>query len=444
MDCGKKILASMARGFCSRLKNCQTSDAGPLLERFLNDSIDLNVHSFWSVIPVSEVLEQHLVLVLLQQGSFHTLKDFFSLRPDYVESPMVQSSIVSFVQGAMDPSSLAPTQKFTSQNIGAVELAIQCQNILEPVFPVLKQQFDTSRRFLDVIHFMQNVLQYNASIVPSAASFNRTTGLSVVQSVLKNKPDSIIIECPSWGQEEFAAQANFNISSRKKGNKVDDLPPPPGGPILHLASLLGLGEPRSQFVVKNHIVLYAVESGLYGAAVALCSLLLHDALLGDSTGIEIDPDSGALLLESVSAVVANDSYTDFRTRKELCIDCLNWCKPAFIRNCGKRSFDNILRAYPYLEKGARNEGSQSVMGDDAEKCRNETYDPTVALEHEWESRTTENIEQFISSAQICTTDENSRLTLKLILTWCINQAANIRGGSKQVDCSTHARTIEIL
>ena len=127
------------------------------------------------------------------------------------------------------------------------------------------------------------------------------------------------------------------------------LPPPPGGFVMQLSSILGLGE--NSMIARAKMAQHGAAAGFFGASSSICFLLLRDISVMQKTGKSLDESEvESSLLEAIAIIVSSESYADIRMKRELCILTLRHLSTN-ITNSGfeKESFDVILRAFPALE-----------------------------------------------------------------------------------------------
>ena len=119
----------------------------------------------------------------------------------------------------------------------------RCQNILGPIFPNLRQEFENSRRYLDVVRFVNDVLNCDVGgptsrgPLRSLSTFQATAPIKIIDSVLAENPTSIIAGLPDWGNAHFSERSNqdialyfANLDSCEPSEVTFDasnLPPPP-------------------------------------------------------------------------------------------------------------------------------------------------------------------------------------------------------------------------
>eukprot|EP00978_Attheya_sp_CCMP212_P006132 scaffold13826_cov50-Attheya_sp.AAC.2 len=373
------ILSSVCKEFIARLGKDQLTGSQPdhngLILDFVSDFSELHQFCFASEVNVASILERHIVQKLLTLHRFHYLRDLLlKINPEWLPKDIVQSNIHAFVKDAM--MAMAEHGSETSSKAGSrspgemIHGAIQCQDIIGPLFPDLASDFQSMRRYLDAANFIRNMLDC-AGGSPSQSSegfnlnldtFNASHPLDIIESVLRANPSNVVIDCPDWSNPEYALKANASLRNHfrskdgmllsdedKSPDQAANLPHLPGGRIIQLAGILGLKNPRDIFVVNNLMIVNAVRGGLEGAAAALCGPLLCEDDPLWAVGIS-DEKANALLLESISAVVSSERYKDLMTRKELCVASLQQLnkKQTTVKKT-TQSFDVILRYFPKLE-----------------------------------------------------------------------------------------------
>ena len=374
---GCNILAAMCDVFCSRLKSLgsnEQEEQEAILD-FLSDVQELNELCFDSTLPVEAELERHVVRTLLYQYSFRPLRTLVTTKSDWFNSKSVESAVSEFVLETMaspdTTGSSSQDEATDNTRRDMLRAAIECQDIFGPIFPDLRREFDRSRRYLDVAHFVHDVLtcklepdgSHPTSPIASLASFQSTPAIDVVTAVLIENPSAILLGCPDWGDASFAARANFDVASyfaridsptdpseNASPPDASKLPPPPGGYVMQLSGMLGLGE--NSMSVRTKMAQHAAAAGFFGAASAICYLLIRDVIvLHEQKQVAEDRNLEVNLLQAISTIVASESYADFRMQRELCI--------LSIRHLGNVSklgnsdaFDAVLKAFPASEAKA--------------------------------------------------------------------------------------------
>ena len=379
IEFGCNILGAMSDAFCKRIKllrsNEQEEDEAIL--DFLSDLQELNDTCFDSALPVGPELQNHVVRTLLYQHCFRALRIIISTKSEWFDEDVVQGAISEFVLEIMAPTNDSLDRGTGPARGDLLRAAIDCQDVFGPLFPKLRQEFDTSRRYLDVAHFVHDVLgcklepandgfstdrEIRQGPIASLSAFQSTPPIEIIDAVLRENPSAILLGGPDWGDPTFSSQANFDVA--RYFEKIDApldpsdssgppdpscLPPPPGGYIMQLSSILGLGE--NSMAARAKMAQYGAAAGFFGASSAICFLLLRDIAMMEKGDEHLeDTEVESSLLEAIGTIVSSDSYSDIRMRRELCILSIRYLSTNISKSGFERdSFDIILRSFPALE-----------------------------------------------------------------------------------------------
>uniref|UniRef100_A0A7S4I669 UBA domain-containing protein n=1 Tax=Odontella aurita TaxID=265563 RepID=A0A7S4I669_9STRA len=302
---------------------------------FASDLSDLNGLSFRSApLPIASEAQGCLLPALLRRGLYPAARELLRAAPKWFDDKAyVRDAIMRFSSEVMDEG-----------GDNGARLAAECQEAFAPMFPDLQSELDSTLRAVDAARFVREVLRcVGGDLTPS--KIRSTPPLMVVELILEEDPTSIVSNLPRWGDDpSFAARANRAIgayfaaldappspdddNARQPGGK--DLPPPPGERVLQLGNILGMGDATGRFRVRRAMAEAGVRAGLFGAAAALCQLLVRDAIAllgdggGDDGGGSVVPaaDVAEAVLRSVTAVVSAESYQDVGVRLELAVSAL--------------------------------------------------------------------------------------------------------------------------
>ena len=343
------LISGMCDAFLDRFGACDPAahpetgqSSHELMSDFISDLTDLtDLCSPSARIDCGAELERKLIPALLHDGGFESLKGLVEARRSWFDMASLRQVVSNFVRG-----SVSATAGGGQDNAAAV---VACQETLGPLFPDLREEFVAARRFLDIKRFVREVLHCGHGDGPvsraldNPARFGSTPTLCFIDDVLRENLRAIVMNFPGWADPMVAARANQDIcryfarldsplppdgSEVMQDSDAKDLPPPPGELILQLADMVGLGDPRGRIRVRGRMVLRAAESGLHGAAAALCTLLLRDTAAlpekgeGSIESCDEDAEIHGISLRSAAAVISSDSYGDFRMRRALCLPAL--------------------------------------------------------------------------------------------------------------------------
>ena len=362
---GCKTLAAMCDGFCLRIKSISSNEQeeNDVILDFLSDVQEFNDLCFDSILPLDAELKGRLIRNLLRQYSFRALGSISSLKKEWFGDESAEALVSEFVRDAMEPPAHSRDDATIPVQTEKLRAAIQCQNILGPIFPNLRQEFENSRRYLDVVRFVNDVLNCDVGgptsrgPLRSLSTFQATAPIKIIDSVLAENPTSIIAGLPDWGNAHFSERSNqdialyfANLDSCEPSEVTFDasnLPPPPGEYVMQLADMIGFD--KNSIKVRTMMVKCSSIAGYHGAAASICFLLLRDIFLrqqgGDSNSEDGELEKG--LVQAVADLVASDLYTDIRMKKQLCTMAIQHLGHA--QSLGSEIFHAILKLFHVLE-----------------------------------------------------------------------------------------------
>ena len=362
---GCKTLAAMCDGFCLRIKSISSNEQeeNDVILDFLSDVQEFNDLCFDSILPLDAELKGRLIRNLLRQYSFRALGSISSLKKEWFGDESAEALVSEFVRDAMEPPAHSRDDATIPVQTEKLRAAIQCQNILGPIFPNLRQEFENSRRYLDVVRFVNDVLNCDVGgptsrgPLRSLSTFQATAPIKIIDSVLAENPTSIIAGLPDWGNAHFSERSNqdialyfANLDSCEPSEVTFDasnLPPPPGEYVMQLADMIGFD--KNSIKVRTMMVKCSSIAGYHGAAASICFLLLRDIFLrqqgGDSNSEDGELEKG--LVQAVADLVASDLYTDIRMKKQLCTMAIQHLGHA--QSLGSDIFHAILKLFHVLE-----------------------------------------------------------------------------------------------
>ena len=365
LSIGCKTLAAMCDGFCLRIKSISSNEQeeNDVILDFLSDVQEFNDLCFDSILPLDAELKGRLIRNLLRQYSFRALGSISSLKKEWFGDESAEALVSEFVRDAMEPPAHSRDDATIPVQTEKLRAAIQCQNILGPIFPNLRQEFENSRRYLDVVRFVNDVLNCDVGgptsrgPLRSLSTFQATAPIKIIDSVLAENPTSIIAGLPDWGNAHFSERSNqdialyfANLDSCEPSEVTFDasnLPPPPGEYVMQLADMIGFD--KNSIKVRTMMVKCSSIAGYHGAAASICFLLLRDIFLrqqgGDSNSEDGELEKG--LVQAVADLVASDLYTDIRMKKQLCTMAIQHLGHA--QSLGSEIFHAILKLFHVLE-----------------------------------------------------------------------------------------------
>ena len=338
-EISERLLKLVCTGFSKQI----FGQGGPILDglflEFLSDIVDMNAICFNKLAPVVDVFEEYLIGLLLQQTSFLALRKF--LLAQKIKNEAVATAIVAFATDIAFRAQLLTKDE-------DMQILQECIDCFALLLPDCCPELHDAHQFIAATSFMTEILNCDVETIPTFDAFKKASRISIITDTMQTNPNTIIFDCPQWKDPSFSFDMLVNMSQQLKMPPDGTLPPLPlGDPILHLANLLGLGDPRSQFFVKNCITGSAVKAGLHGAAAALCSVMLHSAIIGLANGQQMDAEAEEALLASVASVVSSESNINGILKIGICQDCIRW------QNCNNRdnaAFHRILLTYTLLKQ----------------------------------------------------------------------------------------------
>lgn len=317
---GLAIATKICQSFCHRLSqghHPNTEVELELLSDLLSDFDQLDKVGFDSGLPITRILQEHLVKPLLQQERFHLIGTLANWR----DRNATQATVLAFVNETMFSDGNGESATIGTMNGDRIQAAIGCQDILGPLFPDLRDEFVSSRRYLDAASFVNRMMaESNEFVLPWEV--RDKPPLDIVESLLRTNPGCILDGCRDWMNPAFSRKANETICRRylsmEDGNAEDisagaTLPVLPGSAVYHLASLLRLQGPRTLLVVKARVVYHAILISEYAAAAAVCATMAYEK--------EPPWDEPAVvecIVDAVARVVCLNDYDDVQMKLALC------------------------------------------------------------------------------------------------------------------------------
>lgn len=357
------VLTEMCQSFChqvGRAKGVVASQAElDLLRDFISDIDQLDKVGFNGTLPMALTLQENLIKPFLRQEKFHLIDPL----ADFINRDEVQASVLAFVNEAMfsdGDDALSTAGGRTSGD--RVQAAINCQDVLGPLFPALSSEFVSSRRYLDAASFINRMMAGSNEIVSPSEVRDRAP-LDTIESLLRRNPGCILDGCRDWSDPAFSRRANETICrhycSMQHGTADDPahsaaLPVLPGSAIYHLASLLGLEGPSALLVVKSRVVYHAILISEFAAAAAVCTTMVNES--GASWE---EPAVAECIVDAVARVVSLSEYDDTQTKLAL-------CNAVFQRDRGTLSvldfqaYETVLDSFVVLENMTSRRRKQQV------------------------------------------------------------------------------------
>jgi len=323
---GAEVVIRLCRLFVSNLRFLKTKeDPSVLLQDLLLDVQQVNMCCCQGVLSLPQLLTENLVLSLLEAQYFNLLVRYGQSDACFVDQELLKGVVLAFVDNAVFSD---------NDSVNPVKAAMKCQDIVGAAFPEIRAGLTDMRRYLDAVHFITTVIydgRPNRPIRPS--DLRKQLPFDAVESILHDKPESIVCGCPQWRDVDYATSANESLRSagstrHRQDESQNDMPALPGGAIFHLATILGLHDQNAALAVKCRVIHHAVSIGLHGAAAAVCRTLSAT----DGTGVE---DEAATLakLGAVAEIAGVKAYADQETKHELCRD-------VFFRVTGRLELSN--------------------------------------------------------------------------------------------------------
>lgn len=334
---GEDVCVEVCKSFCAIVGRIPSGeDKISSLKDLLSDLTNLNDVCFRGRIEVGRILSSHLVPSLLEKGAFDLLAVFLASGGALVDQEGTEKSVLDFVDEAVFA---------TGSNVTA---AIKCQEVVGPKLPKLKATFESIRRYLHASHFIATVIFDGTDArALNPSELKNMSPFDAVEVVMRMVPQSVICGCPQWMDEAFAREANKALreaespsGSVEEPSPQDGLPILPGGAIFHLATILGLDESMAVLAVKCRVIHYALECEFFGTAAAIARTFV----LASASGRTSDTTQAAAdnaKLSAVAQIVSIETYTDLRTKKELCEAVLCRCNTCLLGSMSA-PFDTIL------------------------------------------------------------------------------------------------------
>eukprot|EP00979_Chaetoceros_neogracilis_P005051 scaffold864_cov246-Chaetoceros_neogracile.AAC.1 len=341
---GTKLIHAMIQGFSTASASCRECHQDTLFNRFVSDVTDITEHCCYNLVSKSAVFNDYLIDSLLDVHSFKMLRKF--LLCDLITKEALKAAAFNFT-----------TQLATRYQECEYSQIIQIVSDFQACFSVASPDCCSGVETLDIFvtasNFMKESLGFSSTSIPSYYSFISASPMSMVDLALELNPRCVFLECPGWENPNFVSDAINNMSEQSSQlNDSESLgfPPIPGNHILHLANLVGLGDPRNQFLVKNRIVLNALLQKQHGVALILCITMLYDVIAGEKCGHRIDYVAQEILMKSIAAVISHRSLVNDTVRVHICKLCLSWFKSGECGDDSVTSFNCIMDTYSSLER----------------------------------------------------------------------------------------------
>ena len=340
---GTTLIVVMIQGFSSASASCIESHQDTLFCRFVSDITDVNEHCCYGLLAKSTTFNNSLIDTLLDLHSFRMLRRF--LLCDLITAEALSTAVFNFI------TKLAAEYR-GDKNSKLIQIISDFKADFSVVSPDCCSGVDSLNCFIAATTFMRDSLGFSRESIPSFDAFLSSSPMSLVDLTLKTNPRCVYLECPSWEDPMFASEAMIKMSEQF----IEDIDsvgvgvsPVPGNHILHLANLVGLGDPRSQFFVKNRIVESALNKNQHGVALALCMTMLHAVISGEKSGHRIDTLAGETLMKSIAAAVSHRSLINDAISATICKLCLGWYKADDYGNDAVESLNCVMHTYSLLE-----------------------------------------------------------------------------------------------
>ena len=337
----ERVVVTIFRSVCTQLKHLPTDVAlGDVMRSMLCDIELINSVCFEGAVDLAPLLNDNLVQNILAMERIDALAALLSAKDSSAVCKCTISSLVLEVF------------KEAVYGTNNVVLADNLQMLLTPYFPELNQEFVASKSFMDAAAHTRDLLQDN-SVSFSPRALREVPPLDVIETILDHSPFCFIQHCMKWRDPEWSRQANEQIrehlnSGTRNPSCASELPPLPGLPVYHLAQLLSLEGCTSVIAVKSRVVHHAVRCGEIAAAAAVCRTLLVDSIYSD-------PDPS---INAVAEIVTNASYSDYRTKRELCEAVFyHFTKP--LSRVGIETFNAIVAVW--VSTGGHNRENHTVI-----------------------------------------------------------------------------------
>ncbi|GFH58809.1 kinetoplast-associated protein-like protein [Chaetoceros tenuissimus] len=388
---GTRMAISIAEGL-SKESSIPGEDIDRLFILYISDITDLNEHCFSSLLPVPHILNEVLVPMLLENFSFLLLRKFFICR--LIDEKCIISSFEYFVNTIVTKHIRGIKEELSKFIEYFADLSPDCCSIA-----------DNSIRYIQFRQFVEESMTISADLVPTMDVLFSAGPFAFLETFMQLDESTILHDCSDWSNEGFSSnQLSILVRhfSSPLQNPPADIGPLPGTTVLHIANMLGLGDPRNQFLVKNLIVHSALYHDHDTVALLHCIIMLHTAIEGSKSGHEIDQEAAQTLLKSVRMTTEKCSNKHNKSIKYLLEQCLSWTKS---HNLEEDKALALLSAFDTVEKIVDNGAESATNIDNLQRV---LLSKIQALDIDFGSK----IECSGTEAIVCTIVDS-------ILPWCI-------------------------
>lgn len=241
----------------------------------------------------------------------------------------------------------------------------ECQRQLFPYF--FRKEFDSMQLCKDT-HILVGTLDLGDPFIPTFSELGAFQSIDLVLSIIEKNPNSVMSGCSKWNNPGYASNTIRVVHDllfseyHTMLNGSTSLPLPlPGDSIVDIASKLGLGDAKSQFLIRNYIVRHAVRHNYFDSAAVICLFLIHTVVHATDIGNNIDISDQRVLLRSIVSVITCELYMDHGMKSALCQLCLKWCE---IDNIIESSIFNCHRELEDVKFRSESRGSDNGQNSD--------------------------------------------------------------------------------
>jgi chemotaxis protein histidine kinase CheA len=326
---GSKLLISMCEGFTRKCKELSDADTDVLFLCFMSDVSDLNDYCCYGLLHIEDTFSLYLVTPLLEANMFDMLRRF--VLTGWVSHRLLCAAIEIF---ARDVSLKTDDGRY-------LHLISKCRQCFENVVPRCSSTLKSLQEWFSYLALFRNNFQGSRCAL-SALGF-KSSPLSSIVYVLENEPDIITLQDPDCEESQFPSSTITEVLNKFKSLKTDsscEVLSFPSVAVLNFASILGLGDPRSQFIVKGLIAKFACYHRMYAVALAINTIMLCNVT--ERTCSQFDDSAEEFLLQNISSAASLSCLTHRDIVRDLCKKAICWWDPERCRADIVDTFTNII------------------------------------------------------------------------------------------------------
>ena len=436
-------MTDICGSFCSQLDDqkiiSRPSHHFEFVTMLFSDLCELRRLKLAQNVAVDEVVTESLLASLLQSENVDVVGAILAeAPPGLIQQEKAKSAIMTFVDEALF------SEDVDASAGGKLRAAVALKEVLKRNFSASELELQTAWSYLDAANFVNDVL------LSSVGARRMTPGdvrsqkpLDVLEALLRDHPHLVILNCKEWEDAAWATSANQvereytadrSLAVESSVQISRGRPTLPGGAVFHLAHLLGLESPAAATVVKCRVIHHAVSCKLFGAAAAVCRMILRgENSLRDKSSI-------ASVVEAICIVVSTQQYDDCLTKVELCKATIG----SFISSVDTRQLrafqriSDILQQQELLLLGGAGATQPKISRNAFHSIQNLVVD----TRSEYASDLTDLFRTFRVHASDLSLDDSLTMTLsRFVAYWCIAQATRPKPHMPSSMETTQARNI---